>query len=147
MKAPIDYGWVIGIVVVVALVVFWKPIFGTFSGVKNQMTNKEGVDRGRAIFYDAERWQGEGSYRSCAMCHDPNFKPDPTKKIDMVDYKQNGIVSLKGTSKKYGNILSGDDEIVEHIETCLSLQSRIAGGRVSTSAPFFKDLLAYVKSL
>ncbi len=46
----IDYSWVIGLVVLVALVFLWKPILGVFRSVSDKATNKDAYERGKAAY-------------------------------------------------------------------------------------------------
>lgn len=144
----IDYSWVIGIVVVVALALFWKPIVGSFQGLENKATNKDAVDRGKIVFYDTERWGGKDSYKSCAMCHAADFVPDPDKTITMGRYKAGEKVVLKGLAKKYPRGVMGDEgPLYDAVLSCLTAPDKIGSGTVMASAKFMQDLLAYLYKL
>jgi hypothetical protein len=142
----IDYGWIVVGVIVIAVIVLWKPITGFISGVSSEVTNKEGYERGKAVFYDTVMWGGEDSYKSCAMCHATDFVPDPDKKIEMQDYVAGKPHILKDIGGKYrAGMLSSTDELFEQVMTCLTLPTRMACGRVSINAPYMPDLLEYVR--
>jgi hypothetical protein len=81
------------------------------------------------------------------MCHAADFTPAAGKKIDMPDYRAGKPYSLHGAAADLGGILSGDDKVLEAINGCLGAPSRLNVGKVSSSAPFIPDLMAYVKSL
>lgn len=141
----IDYSWVIGIVVVVALILLWKPIVGVFSSVTAKATNQEQYERGKTVFYDTSRWAGEGSYKSCAMCHAADFVPDPNKTIEMARYKAGEPYILKKLPDKYGGgVMGSGDELFEAAMGCLTAPDKMACGRVSAGAPFMQDLLFYL---
>ncbi len=144
----IDYGWVIALGIIVLLVVFHKPILGLFGAAKSSAVNQPKLDAGRAVFDDPERWMGSGSYKSCAMCHDPNFKAADGKKVDMKEYVEGKPVILKDIKRKLaGNNLGTDDAIVDQINRCLTMPTRIGCGGFSRNAPFMDDLIFYVTSL
>ncbi|MCC7478925.1 hypothetical protein IT575_10765 [bacterium] len=144
----IDYGWVIALVIIVLLVIFWKPIMGLFGAAKDTAVNKPKLDAGKAVFDDPKRWMGENSYRSCAMCHDPAFTPEDGKKVDMQEYVEGKPVILKDIKQKLaGNNLGTDDAIVDQINRCITMPTRIGSGGFSRNAPFMDDLIFYVSSL
>jgi hypothetical protein len=141
----IDYSWVIGIVVIVALVLFWKPIMGSFTKLENKAGNKDAVDRGRIVFYDTERWGGKGSYMSCAMCHAADFVPDPSKTITMGRYKAGAPYILKGLSKKYpGGVMGDEGPLFDAAMNCLTQPDKMGCGRVTSGAKFVQDLMVYL---
>jgi hypothetical protein len=144
-----DYGWVAVVAIVIAIAVFWKPISATWANISGGSARKEKVAAGKVIFYDTERWEGKGSYKSCAMCHAADFTPDPAKagKIKMPDYRPGNPYPLKGVRARYGGVMSGDDKLIEAINNCLGQPSRMYVGKVSAAAPFMADLVAYVKTL
>ena len=80
-------------------------------------------------------------------CHADDFKPEKGKKIDMGDYKEGQPVSLKGASKRNGGVLTGEDQLTAQVNDCFVLPTRLNIGKVSPAAPFFVELMAYVKSL
>jgi hypothetical protein len=144
----IDYGWVIALVAIVILVVMWKPLTGAIGGFRDKASNKEGEERGKAIYYNAEYWLGPGSYKSCAMCHAPDFVPDPAKKVDMVDYVPGKPQPLVAVKDRYDSgTLNTGDELYEQINKCITLPSRIGGGKVSSEHGPLKDLMLYVSRL
>jgi hypothetical protein len=114
------------------------------SGVKDKVTNKEGYERGKAVFYDTGRWV-EGKYRSCAMCHDPAFKFEAGKTTDMPDYHPDQVYPLKNMRAKYYTTMGSDDEMLAAINKCMSMQTRIGTGTFSLQAPWMQDLLEYIK--
>jgi hypothetical protein len=142
----VDYGWVWAVVIVVGLVVFWKPLMAGIQNVTGGSKRKELIAEGKTIFYDTTRWEGEKSYKSCAMCHAVDFKPDPNKKITMPDYKPGQPIDLSGVGKRYTNAM-GDEELFVQINNCLGFPSRMHVGKVSASAKFVLPLKTYVKSL
>src|SRR5688572_28938224 len=111
----IDYGWPIMIGIVIVLAIFWKPITGAFANITGGTARKEQIARGKVIFYDTERWEGKGSYKSCAMCHAADFKPEEGKKITMPDYKPGEPYLLEGMRRKYSGALTGDDKLFQEI--------------------------------
>lgn len=144
MKA--DYFWIIAVVAVVILVVFWKPLTGMISDTRSKMINKEQYETGKEIFFDTTRWGGEDSYKSCAMCHDPDFTPEPGKEIDMIDYKEREPIVLEGIASKYGGgWLGTSDKLFVQINRCISLPTRLSAGSYSRNAPFMDDLMLYVR--
>jgi len=146
MKGSVDYLWIILVVIGVILIFAWKPLMGMFTGVSDKMTNKESYERGREVFYDTEFWAGEGSYKSCAMCHAADFVPEEGKEIDMPEYKPGEPWILKDIANKYGsNLLSGDDELFNRMMQCLSSPGKMGMGRPSRNAPYMEDLIEYVK--
>jgi hypothetical protein len=143
--AKIDNAWIIVIVILVALVLLWKPIMLAFRATADKMTNKEQYERGKAVFYDMTRWAGPDSYCGCAACHAPDFKPEEGKEIKMVRYKPGQPVILKHLSQKYGGgIMGGGEDLYEQVVTCLSAPDKMACGRVSIEASFMQDLLVYL---
>jgi hypothetical protein len=140
----IDYGWIPMLGIVILLVVFWKPMAAKFSDITGGTQKKAVIAKGKEVFYDTERW---GEYKSCAMCHAADFKPDPGKKIDMADYKPGQPVSLAGAAKRNGGVLTGEDQLLAQINECIALPDRMGKGKISPNAPFMKDLVVYVKSL
>jgi hypothetical protein len=145
MKGSVDYAWVWAIVIVVGLVVFWKPLMKGIQDVTGGSKRKQMIAEGKVRFYDTEVWGGKGSYKSCAMCHASDFKPDPGKKIDMADYRPGKPYSLKGSSSRLMTVM-GDDAVFNAINDCLGLPSRMNVGKVSSSSKFIPPLMAYVKS-
>jgi len=146
MKPRADYLWVILVIIGVILVFTWRPLMSLFTGVSDTMTNKAGYDHGKEVFYDAELWGGPGSNKSCAMCHAPDFKPDPENPPDMKDYVEGKPYILKGIAKKYGGgIMDTGDELFERVMMCLSNGNKMGLGRVSRKAPYMDDLLEYVR--
>lgn len=145
MKSGADYGWIVFLAIAVLIVFLWKPLGGFFGGVKGKITNQAGYDRGKAVFYDANRWI-PGKYRSCAMCHTTDFKWESGKTTDMHDYKE-GMqpVILKDMKSKYYTAIGADDEMLAAINKCMSMQTRIGTGTFSLQAPWMQDLLEYVK--
>lgn len=145
MKGSVDYLWVVLLIFAVILIFTWKPIMGLFTGVSNKMTNQEGFEHGKEIFYSADHWGGPGSNKSCAMCHAKDFKPDPANPPDMQDYKEGQPLVLKGMSKKYGGgVMDTGDELYNRVMQCLTQPSKMGLGRVSRNAPYMDDLLLYV---
>jgi hypothetical protein len=145
MKSGADYGWVVFIGIAVLIAFLWKPLSGVFGNVSNKLTNKEGYERGKAVFYDATRWEA-GKYRSCAMCHASDFKFETGKTTDMQDYKEGMTpVVLKNMKAKYYTSIGSDDEMLAAINKCMSMPSRIGTGTFSLQAPWMQDLLEYVK--
>jgi hypothetical protein len=142
-----DYSWLIYVGLVALVVIFWKPITGFFQGASNSVTNKPAIERGKQVFYDTERWYGKGSYRSCAMCHDPAFTPAAGKTVEMTDYKPGQPVVLKKMKNKYGNVVTGDQELYTEINQCIVAPTRLHGGKFTMEQPHIKDLMAYVRSL
>lgn len=141
----IDYSWVIGIVVIVALVVFWKPLIGGIKGIQNKATNEDAFERGKIVFYDTERWGGKGSYKSCAMCHAPDFTPDPGKQITMGRYKAGAPFILKNISKTYtGGVMGDESPLYDQIMNCLTAPDKMALGRVTANTQFMQDLMVYL---
>ncbi len=141
----IDYSWVIGLVALVALFLLWKPLVGVYKSVSDKATNKDGYERGKLVFYDTTRWAGEGSYKSCAMCHAKDFVPDPDKKIEMVKYKAGEPYILKKLSSKYsGGAMDAGDELYEAVMGCLTAPDKLGCGRVSSGAPIMRDLMLYL---
>jgi hypothetical protein len=143
----VDFAWIWALVIVIGLVVFWKPLMGGIQTMTGGSARKDSIARGKVIFYETERWAGKGSYMSCAMCHAADFVPEKGKTIKMPDYKAGSPISLKGTAARHSNIMTGDDKLFEEINDCLGQPSRMNVGKVSAAAPFVKDLMAYVKSL
>ena len=139
----VDYGWVWALVIVVGLVVFWKPLMSGIQNVTGGTKRKETIAAGKVIFYDTKRW---GSYKSCAMCHAADFTPDPKQQIKMADYRPGNPYSLKGSGKKLVNVM-GDDAVFNEINNCLGQPSRMNVGKVSAAAAFVHPLKEYVKSL
>lgn len=146
MKGSVDYGWVWAIVIVVGLVVFWKPLVSGIQTVTGGKKRQEKIALGKQVFYDTERWGGKGSYMSCAMCHAADFKPDPTKTIKMADYRPGKPYPLHGVGAKLTTAM-GDDELFNQINNCLGLPSRMNVGKVSAAAQFVEPLKMYVKTL
>jgi hypothetical protein len=146
MKGSVDYGWIWAIVIVVGLVVFWKPLMGGIQSVTGGKKRQEQIAEGKKIFYDTERWGGKGSYMSCAMCHAADFTPDPKKQIKMADYRPGKPYPLHGASARLTTAM-GDDEVFNQINNCLGLPSRMNVGKVSAAAKFVLPLKTYVKSL
>lgn len=146
--AKIDYGWIIAIAVVLVVIVLWKPITGVVGRTMGKGADAQAIERGKAVFYDVERWDGPGSYKSCAMCHAADFVPDPGKQITMSDYVAGKPYSLKHVGRKYhATMMDTGDELYEQVVNCLNDPARVNSGRVSSNAQFMKDLLAYVNSL
>ncbi|MCH7472766.1 hypothetical protein IIA79_07440 [bacterium] len=142
----IDYSWIIILGIVVVIAIFWKPIMGLFGTVSDKVTNKEQYERGKAVFYNAERWGGEGSYKSCAMCHATDFVADAEIKIDMLEYKADEVWVLEKIGDKYSSgMLSADEELYHQIALCIAMPSRLAAGRPSRNASFVQDLIEYVR--
>lgn len=142
MKA--DYFWIIAVVFVVIMIFAWKPLMGVFAGVSSKVNNDEKYEAGKAVFYDAERW-GDDKYVSCAMCHAPDFEPDPSKKIEMADYKEGEPYILKDIGQKYGGgIMNTGDELYDQVCRCTGNGNRMAVGSFSRKAKFMDDLLFYV---
>ena len=142
----VDYSWVWAIVIVVGLVVFWKPLMGAIQNLTGGTNRKAQIAAGKVIFYDTQRWGGKDTYKSCAMCHAADFTPDPNKKITRADYKPGKPVSLEGSSKRLMNVM-GDDALFTEINDCIGLPSRLNAGKVSVKAGFIPPLIAYIKSL
>jgi hypothetical protein len=141
----IDYSWVIGIVILVALIILWKPIMHGFTGLANKATNKEGYERGKTVFYDTGRWGGEGSYMSCAMCHAADFVPDAGKTITMTKYKAGEPYILKNLAKKYaGGAMGDEDALFEAAMDCLTAPDKMSCGRVTASTGYMRDLIVYL---
>jgi hypothetical protein len=141
----IDYSWVIGLVVVVALVFLWKPIMGGIKGIENKATNKDAYERGKIVFYDTERWGGKGSYMSCAMCHAADYVPDPEKTITMANYKPGSPYILKGLSKKYpGGVMGDEGPLYDAVMNCLTQPAKMGCGRVTSQTKFMQDLMVYL---
>lgn len=144
MKSGQDYGWIVFLVIGVLIVILWKPMAGLFGKVGDKVSNKEGYDRGAAVFADGKRWI-EGKNRSCAMCHDPAFKFAPGETTDMPDYHEGQITPLKGMRAKYYTSIGSDDDMLAAINKCMSMQTRIGTGTFSLQAQWMQDLLEYVK--
>ena len=141
-----DYAWIpIGLILIV-VVIFWKQISGLFTGVSDSATNKEQYDKGKAVFYDNDRWLGEGSYASCAMCHAEDWVREDGKTVKMADYKEGDPLILDGIATKFSaGMLGTTDQLYEQVMRCLSDPNRIYGGKVSVNAPYLQDLLEYVR--
>src|SRR4051812_41416726 len=135
----VDFGWIWAVVIVVGLVVFWKPLMAGIQTATGGTKHKEAIAAGKVIFYDTTRWGGKDSYMSCAMCHAADFKPDPNKQIKMADYVPGKPISLHGVGGKLMNSM-GDDELFNAINNCLGLPSRMNAGKVSVQAKFVKPL-------
>jgi hypothetical protein len=141
-----DYVWIPFVAIIILVVVFWRQISGFFGGLSDSATNKEQYDKGKAVFYDNDRWLGEGSYKSCAMCHTSDWQVEPGKKVEMVDYKEGDPVILEDIATKYSaGMLGTTDQLYEQVMRCLSDPNRIYGGKVSVNAPYLQDLLEYVR--
>jgi hypothetical protein len=141
----IDYSWVIGIIVIVALVFLWKPIMSGFKGMENKATNKDAFDRGKIVFYDTERWGGKGSYKSCAMCHAADFVPDPGKQITMTRYKAGAPFILKNLSKTYtGGVMGDESPLFDAVNNCIIAPDKLGCGRVTSGAKYMQDLMVYL---
>jgi hypothetical protein len=140
----IDYGWMVMLGIVVVIAIFWKAIFGFFGGVNDKMNNKDKLEAGKKVFYDTGRW-GEGTYKSCAMCHAADFVPDPSKKIEMTEYKPGAPIILKDIKRKYpaGN-MGTDEEILEQINKCVASPLRLGSATFSRQLPWMDDLIFYV---
>lgn len=146
MRSNADYGWILAVVFVIIMIFAWKPMMGMFSNMSDKASNKEGYERGRVVFYDTTRWTGPEGYKSCAMCHAADFKPEPGRKIEMMAYKEGEPIILKGISGKYGtSILGTGDELYQQCIRCLTQGDRMGMGRVSAKAVYMQDLLEYVK--
>lgn len=143
-----DYSWAIVLVVLVAIALMWKPIMGAFKGVSDKATNKDAYERGKIVFYNTTRWAGEGSYKSCAMCHAADFVPEPGKVIKMSRYKPGEPFILKKISDKYGgNIMGTGEELYEACMSCLQAPDKMGCGRISMQSKDMQDLLFYVNKL
>lgn len=146
MKPRADYLWIILVIIAVILVFAWKPLMGMFGGMSDKMTNQEGYEHGKEIFYNADLWGGPGSNKSCAMCHAADFVPDPANPPDMQEYKEGQPRILKGISDRYGGgVMDTGDELYERVMQCLTQPSKMGMGRVSRNAAYMDDLLLYVK--
>jgi len=145
MKGSIDYWWVVLIVIAVLLIFTWKPLMGLFGGVSDKLSNKEGYERGKEVFYDTELWGGKDSYKSCAMCHAPDFVPDPNKKIEMMNYREGEPYLLEDLARKHGGgIMDTGDDLYKQVMRCLMGPDRMQLGRVSMQSQFMQDLLVYL---
>lgn len=143
----VDYWWVVVLIIVVVLFFTWRPLMGLFTGVSGQLTNQEGVERGRDVFYDTEMWGGKGSYKSCAMCHAADFSRDSAKSIDMGTYREGEPYLLKDVASKYGaGMLDTGDDLYEQVMRCLTGPDRMALGRVSMQSQYLQDLMLYLKT-
>ena len=141
----IDYGWVMVIVVVLLIVVFIKPIIGGIHAAVDKATNRSGYERGKAVFYDAERWAGKGSYRSCAMCHTPDFTPEAGKHVEMNRYVPGKPVILKDIAANYHlGVIETSDDLFNQVISCLTAPDKIGCGQVSRNAKGMDDLLFYL---
>ncbi len=139
-----DYFWIIAVVFVIILIFAWKPLMGVFGNVSSKVNNDEKYEAGKAVFYDTTRW-GDDKYVSCAMCHAPDFVPEPGKEITMVEYVPGKPVVLKGIQKKYGGgVMDTGDELYDQVCKCMGNGDRMAVGTLSRKAPFMDDLLFYV---
>jgi hypothetical protein len=144
MKSNVDYGWAVFLGIAVLAAVLWKPMSAGIGNLRGKMTNKEGYDRGQAIFYDSTRW-GPDNYVACAMCHITDFQFDAGKEVTMQDFVKGEFHVLEGMQQKYYTGMGDDTEMVKAINKCLSMPSRMNQGGHSIQAPWMQDLLTYVK--
>lgn len=144
MKAKVDYAWVLFILIGIAIVFAWKPVSQFIK--ENSVRGSEEYAHGKEVFHNPTQWAGEDSYRSCAMCHDPGFSPQPGKTVEMEDYDPDNPVVLENINKRYrSGVLSSEDDLYNQITRCLTLQTRIGVGPISQNAEFFQDLMTYVR--
>ena len=142
----VDYWWVVVLIIVVVLFFAWRPLMGLFTGMSGQLTNQDGYERGKEVFYDTELWGGKGSYKSCAMCHAADFNRDSAKRIEMSSYREGEPYPLKGISSKYsGGVLDTGGQLYNQVMRCLTGPDRMALGRVSLQSKYMQDLMLYLK--
>jgi hypothetical protein len=142
----VDYSWAVIIVLLIIAAFLWKPISGVFNKSFNNSSGKQAYDRGKLVFYDTTRWGGKDSYKSCAMCHAADFKPESGKEIQMTGYVAGKPISLKGVGgRSRGGILDNGDELYRRIAVCINAADRIRGSAPAPATGFMKDLIAYVE--
>jgi cytochrome c553 len=143
VNLKIDPSWIVFAVIVILVIVFWKPIIGVFHKEVGVMTGQKEVDKGKQLFYDIDAWGVHNA--SCAMCHTKDYASDKNAPIPFKVY----YVPMKDVASQMGATWTGtDDRLIEQINKCLSAETRInmAGG-LPPQSDKMKLLIAYVKSL
>src|SRR5690606_5130598 len=131
---------------VIIIAVFWGQITGGIKAYQNRGFDQEAFDRGKVIFEDAHAWTPLEN-KSCAMCHDPNFKPT-SEKITMEAYDPDNKVVLKDLKKKYkSDVLTNKDALYEQAMVCMTHPERMALRRANQKAQETQDLMAYLRGL
>lgn len=140
MRKPFDYSWILFIVVIVAVIVAYKPVMNAINQARQP---KEGSDYlvGEELFYNPNGWGPEN--RSCAMCHKEDYTFSPNfSKVEMEEF---AYVELKGIKKKFGvGVIGNPDALLGQVNRCLSSPQRIDGGKITFADLKWQPLFAYL---
>ncbi len=140
MSKPFDYSWIVFAIIIVVVIVAYKPVMNAINQAREP---KEGSDYlvGEEIFYDASAWGPEN--RSCAMCHTKDYTLSPNyTKVEMEDFT---YVELKGIKKRFGvGVIGNPDKLLSQVNRCLSSPKRINGGTIAFANLKWQPLFAYL---
>lgn len=136
-----DPSWIFFAIIIIVVLIFWRPIIGFFHKEAGVLTGSEDIAKGKALFYDIDAWGRHNA--SCAMCHAKDYTSDKNAQIPFkITY-----IALKDVAGNYGATFTGtDDRLVDQINKCLSLESRLSVGSLQTQNEKLKLLVSYVKS-
>ncbi len=144
-RKPFDYGIIVVIALIVAVVLAYKPVMSFINKTKAGSESAGLVAKGKEIFYDPMIWGREN--RSCAMCHAEDYVLAPGfDKVDMVDADKTR--PLKNIRKTFGiGVIGNTQKLQDQINRCLSSGSRIESGKLNFGDRRLEPLIAYLLTL
>jgi len=140
----VDYGWIVFLILIVIVVIAYKPVMNAISKTRAGSASAELVAKGRDIFYDPDVWGQKN--RSCAMCHAKDYiLSDGYEAVEMKDYR---YVELKNLKKTYEfGVMGNPEQLMDQVSRCLSSGTRIEAGTLTRADPRWEPLLAYLVTL
>lgn len=144
-RKPFDYGIIVVILVIVGVVLAYKPVMSFINKARAGSESATLVARGKEIFYDPMIWGREN--RSCAMCHAEDYVLAPGHdKMDMEEATT--IRPLKNIRKTFGIGVIGDTQkLLDQINRCLASGTRIESGALDFGDRRLEPLMEYLKTL
>ena len=144
-RKPFDYGIIVVILVIVGIILAYKPAMNFFNKAQSGTESATLVAEGKKIFYDPTAWGYEN--RSCAMCHAEDYVLAPG--FDKVDMKDAGkIRPLKNIRKTFGIGVIGDTQkLLDQINRCLYSGTRVESGKLNFGDRRLEPLMEYLKTL
>ena len=139
---PFDYSWIVFIVIIVIVIVAFKPVMNAIKSGKAKSDKTSMWAQGKTIFYDTKVWGRDN--RSCAMCHTKDYTlQEGFTSVDMPEFK---YVELKGLKKSYDlGVMGNPDKMLRQVNSCLSSTNRIEAGTIDMNNAKWEPLLAWLE--